>query len=143
MFIVTQQASNTGNYGIIELLNTGGGALRYALDSTITAGQMQFISGTDATGALLGSTTKTNPNIYNAYRSNTTLSLQANNGIATTSSVGNNAAAGIGHIGSYSDLSAYLVGYIAEILIYSTDLTPTLRAQINAFLSNKWGIAIP
>lgn len=142
MFVVSKQGTNNGDYGLIDFLNSFSGSFRYVLDGETTPGRMQFINGTNSTGTVLDNVIRTNANIFTAFRNATILSLSVNNGVPSTANTGNNSpGVAIANIGSYSGVSGFLLGSVAEILIYNRALSASEILQINLELKSKWGTA--
>ena len=89
----------------------------------------QFIFGASC-AATDGSALNIFVNTNTPVTSGTTLSGYVNNSVAM-------------RLGSNSSGSAsYLDGYIGEVLIYNSVLSADQRAQVNGYLSAKWGVAV-
>ena len=140
-FVVTKRSTETGGfYRILDMREASGS--RYALDFGSTAGDVSFASKTAAGGGVTNSgNTNTDFQILRGRRDGSTQALAVDRGAESTNT---NGATETGideaNIGSLGDSSGFLLGSIAEIIIYERSLSTAEIAQVESYLSNKWGI---
>ena len=115
-------AQNT-NFRIAYL--GAGDNIRYTADGTPATVSVGFV--------------ETNPHIIRAKWNSTTTSLAINNGTPATGVV---AVAAHTYSRIFSRGSAFLLGHIAEVLIYNTALSTPNITLVENYLSAKWGITI-
>ena len=65
--------------------------------------------------------------------------IQVNDGTSTTAKVGKNTSESAGQVGSLAG-SFSLTGFIAELIIYHSALTPAEIATVESYLKAKWGL---
>lgn len=138
IFAVSRSTNDTTVQRIIRFPNSVSGAVGLAYSSN--SGEMLYVSG--ATNLALSGVTKSNYNIFGAFRSGTALSFAVNNGTPVTNAGGANVVIdGIMTIGSVSN-TQFLAGAIAELIIFNSALSLPERLMIWQYLSAKWGITI-
>ncbi len=101
-----------------------------------------YINSTAGTGLDLSGITATNYNIISGTRSGTGRTLSFNNGVPVTSSNATDVTCTEMFIGSRDALFDFIIGSIAEIIIYNRALTAAEIIQVNRYLSQKWNITI-
>ena len=122
---------------------TDGSLARFNLELTSSVGTAGYACATGAAGQVtIGSITTTNFNIYSAFRSGTTQSIQINNGTAQTNSSGADITWTTGNIGQSATGTVPVIGNINIILIYNRALSTTEIIQVNRWLSNITAITI-
>lgn len=133
-------ATNTGGFtfnisGTSWAVETGGGiAVSGQAANTTNYAYMGMIFDGSQTNANI--TLQNNARIkyrYNGVQQSLTFSANAN---ATTSASANTLNVGSNDAGN----GGYLNGYIGEMLIWTRTLTATEIAQVETYLSQKWGI---
>jgi hypothetical protein len=143
-FFVSKRNSETGAQEILAGMREAG-SVRYQLRYTSGAGSIAFWNSNAAPGTEVSKSgnTNTNMNINIARRSSTTLAAAVNNGPETTNTNANSeSGVDSAFIGTTSDASGWLIGSIAEIIIYHRSLTTFEISQVNRYLSQKWGVTI-
>lgn len=123
---------------------TEGGLDRYATNFASASGRLAFLSSTGVANVLVqDGNTNTDYQIILCKRSGTTQSISVNGGTATTNTGGaSEAGVDAAYIGSKGGASQFLIGGIAEIIFYNTDLTTGQDLLLNTYFSNKYGIAL-
>lgn len=141
IFVVAKRNTETGSGELVVNMDSSG-TNNYYLGYGNTAGDVIFLNkDVDANTLVSSGNTNTDYNIMTAFRSATTLSLSINGATATTNSFGADAPSVDGaNIGSRQDSSSFVIGSIAEILIYGKALSEDEIASVEGYLSVKWGI---
>ena len=100
------------------------------------ATSLLLYNGATLTG---GSLVNNTPYIITMIGNGGSSSIQINNNTPTTGTAGS-ATASYVLLGYHNSSGNYYVGYICELLIYSTNVASTNQILIQTYLNNKWGI---
>jgi hypothetical protein len=143
MFVVSQSTLADANDRSIITLSEGGSG-RYVLKYSLTANEVHFTNNTSNTNPVIATgVTKANWNLFTtSFNGTTGLTIAVNSGSDFTASTGAaengcNAAA-IGANGGIT--TAFMRGYIGEVIIYNRLLNSNEIAQVKAYLRNQWGL---
>lgn len=119
---------------------TESGSFRYGVEYT-SGGNVLFQNNTSASGGVSSAIEETQFNLISAYRSDTTQGISVN-GAAFTTNTSANSEDGVTAlaIGANAGGSVELNGSIAEIIIYDRFLSASEIANVQNYLSRKWGI---
>ena len=115
------------------------------LRSELTSGQVSYTtSGASGNRVTATGITKANYNIHTCKTTGTTQSISINNAAAVTNSSGGavKLAATAMTLGAFPSLSGFLIGGIAELIMFDSALSAAEISAVNSYLSTKWGIAI-
>lgn len=144
IFVVSKRNTETGSQEII-FGATESSSVRWQLRYTATSGAVAYWNSTSAPGteAVSTSNTNTNFNIIRASVNGATLSVSVNN---TNTASNSNAVAENGinsaFLGTTTAASSWLIGGIAEVIIYNRFLSSAEVSQVQNYLSKKWGITL-
>lgn len=139
-FYVVQQATVSGNVERIINMSEAGGT-RYTLLIN-ASGAVVFASGTTGNNVTKTGLTTTDFNIIRARREGTTLALSFNGGPETTSTNGaDEPGVDAAVLGSGAG-SQFLVGSIAEVIMYDSSLVTADSSQVESFLSPRWAVPL-
>lgn len=138
LFAVAKRDTEAATSTRIISMNQGAGTFGYYLNFSATVGTVEYLNNTALNVASTGNT-NTNYQIITALRSGITQSISINNNTPTTNTNG----AGVSgidraYIASNNNTDRFLIGAIAEILIYNRALSNAEMARINRYLSTKW-----
>ena len=143
IFLVSKRNTEDGSGDrVIECATAGTIDIIHSYSSV--AGQYLYKNrNTPGGDVVISGLTNTDFQLFTSIHSGTTSqSLSVNSGTADTNSNGEDVATtdecAIGS-NAQSD-GSFLIGSIAEIIIYNRALTATEVASVNNYLSNKWGI---
>ncbi len=145
IFAVAKCTDNSVQRRIMQLADSGTGRCKLGYGTVAGAGNTTVSSyASNATGLIGVDCTGINNTfqIFTAFRSGTTESLQVNNGTAVTDTNATNITAISGGVGGTAAGSALIIGVICELIIYPYALTLAQRIYLARYLSNNWGIAI-
>jgi hypothetical protein len=140
IFVVGSHTSgNNDNY--ISMTEGGGG--RYFVRADSDGDAMLGLNRSSDANAVSAATTTVAFHITTFIRSGIIQAIQVDNGTADINFSGQNES-GIdaAHIGSKAGTGFFLAGGIGEIVLYNRALSAPETANINQFLSRKWGIPI-
>jgi len=132
IFVVYKQDNTTQEMGV--------------LNSVTTANEQIFFSGGEFkwfAGSVLNSgvSVNTNYNIHCVIADGSSTEYRINGALESTGNAGGEKLVGV-RIGQQSGGTRQLDGDVCEVLIYSDRLTSQEIADVESFLSNKWGISI-
>jgi hypothetical protein len=140
VFVVSKRNTETGSSQKIFSLSQSG-SQRLLLDYSSVATFAFYQSRAGAGNGVAQAGINTNFEVFTAYREGTTQSITRNTSAESTNSNGQDEnGIDAGHIGSVAGTSGFLVGSISEIIVCSSALSATERAQVRDYLINKWGI---
>ncbi len=141
IFAVSKRDTETSAIARIISMTNGATNFRYTLGYHSNPGTIQFAS--NSTGNVVNSTGANNTNyqIIMGRLSGSTQYISYNNtqelgGTGSTTTVTG------AYIGSNTDTDRYLIGGIAEMIIYNRALTTQENISVYKYLSRKWGIAL-
>lgn len=143
MVLVSQRTSESGAATYIVNMSESTGS-RFYVGYTAAAGSMAFISRTaDASLVIRSGNTNTNFQMLRSRREGTTQALTVN-GLTETTNANGQSENGVdgAWIGSLRDTSNYLNGTICELIMWRRSLQPAELAQVELYLSKKWGIPL-
>lgn len=142
-FVVSNTTSDSTTQRVVYMTEGGAANSRWFVAYSTTSGNVNFNSSTSNASVSATGVTKANYNIFSCYRSGTTQSISVNNAAETTNASGaSESGVDAASIGSNGGGAGFVIGNIAEIIIYNRALSAADIIQINRYLSNKWGIAI-
>lgn len=146
LFAVSKNTDNLSARRVLAMTDAGNGRYRMGYGTAaggISATTMSF-SNTTTNTIGVDNTGSVNPNyqIISCFRTGTTESISINNATAVTNTLAGDITATGAFIGSQGGTIVFLVGGIAEILIYNRALNSTEIIQVNRYLSQKYAIAI-
>lgn len=142
IFSVARRTAETGS--LARIINaTEGGSSRMYLQYSATAGAVNYLNATSAAATAAGSSGNTNTNfqIIRGRLNGTLLGISVNSATPSTSNTGSyeNGTDALA-IFAQPTPANYLIGDIAEILIYNRSLSNAECSQIETYLGNKWNI---
>jgi hypothetical protein len=143
IFLVSQQATDSGNQERVYSMTEGGSGRHYFQYGT-AAGTVRWASNTTGAQTIDTGNTNTDFNIIRGFRDGTTQGLSINGATATTDSQGANEPDIDGAVigAQTTALANPFIGSIAEILIYDRALTSTEIDNIENYLSAKYNIGL-
>lgn len=141
-FVVAKRASSSGTVETILNLSDGTTAEAFEIYSSV-AGTYQSRNREGAGTNVTLTGTLTNYNIFESYfNGSNSQSGSINNGSVDTRTATTATGINSGAIGANNSSTLYLTGDVAEIILYTRELTATERSTIKTYLSVKWGITI-
>ena len=145
IFVTSKRDTEAGTTNVVLSLGEGADVNRTALSYNSTSGQVIFINHAGA-GSSVTKSGNTNTNyqiLMGSFNGGTGLTVNTNNGTAATSTTGAvSSAVDRGSIGARTSSSLFLIGDIAQIVVYNRLLSTTEIIQVNKFLAQKTGITI-
>lgn len=143
LFIVSKRNTETGSEERILAMGQNGVGIKYGLRYSATSGSILFLNN-NAAGNVLTSTGHTNTDfqIIKGRRSGTTQAISVNGATEDTNTNGDDTTGvDLARIGSLFGAS-YLIGSVAEVLIYNRSLSDAESDVIERYLSAKWGVTL-
>ena len=137
-FVVSTTSIDNSVQRLVSIGTAANG--RYNVSFNSSANTIQFANNVNV---YTSPVTKTNYNILMGRLSGVNQYVAFNNSTAATNASGAyNSDSDLGTIGSTREISQFLTGGIAEILIYNRSLTAAEILQVNRYFSNKYGITL-
>lgn len=145
MYAVVQPSAITGGARIIDFGDgSSGNDLLMQFSSSGSLGEFWTYSGTTGTNAQSATSLTANQNVLlEATQSGTSGTFYLNGNAGTTNASMNSlptVSLTSNFLGQASSGGNFYPGTIAEILVYSTDLTDSERAAVEGYLMQKYGI---
>lgn len=141
LFTVAKRTTEDAGVDTIIGLTESGGT-RWGMRFTGTAGVVQYTSSTANNGKTNSGNTNTDFQILTGFRTGTTVSISVNGGAAESDTQGaDESGVDEAFVGSQSETN-FLIGSIAEIIVYDRALATAEISAVNNYLSAKWAITL-
>lgn len=138
IFVVCKRNTETGSSEKIIGLSEAG-SQRLLLDYGSVADAAFYQSRSASGDGATQSGTNTSFTTFSCFRDGTTQSISRNGATASTNASGaDEPGIDAGHIGSLAGSSAFLIGSVAEVIIYDRALSATEITSVENYLSAKW-----
>lgn len=143
IFVVCSSSSDSTTQRILNFDNGGSSRINLQYDSTTQ--QISFQSrNAGGGGTSTSGITKSDFNIIRARREGTTQAITFNGAAESTNASGADVTAiDSGSVGAFNEGAAdFLLGSIAEIMVFDFSLSTSQISAVETYLSNKWDISI-
>lgn len=142
VFSVAKRNTEAGTTNYIYSLIEAGVTVNNALNFGSVSGSVNYFNSAGVAIAKTG-VTNTNYQIIAGRISGTTQGISVNGSAETTNASGTYpVTANTAYIGSNGAAQSFLTGAESELIMYNRSLTNAEKAQVERYLSRKWGIVL-